>query len=73
MENSIKKRNYHQFDPASGYPAGENFFYECLKCGEILPSLPKDSIMCSCKNIAIDVDYGRVSIKDNKLVKLFSI
>lgn len=72
MEDSSKKRNYYSFDPTSGYPAGENFFYECLKCGEILPSLPKDSIMCSCKNIAIDVDYGRISIKNNNLVKLFS-
>jgi hypothetical protein len=60
------KRIYYQFDPASGYPAGNGMFYECLGCNDILPSLPKVSIICTCKNISIDVDYGRISIKNNR-------
>ena len=72
MPNNENKRIYHSFNPSSGYPAGNDLFYECLKCGEVIPSLPKDSIACSCRNLSIDVDYGRVSIKDHNLVKLFS-
>ena len=73
MNINEKKKIYHSYDPERGYPAGSNLYYECLKCGDIVPSLPIDNIFCSCRNIAIDVDYGRISIKDHSLIKLFSI
>lgn len=73
MNNIKQKKIYHQFNTDSGYPAGNNLFYECLRCGEIIKSLPDDSVMCSCGNITIDVDYGRISIKEDNLVKLFSV
>jgi hypothetical protein len=74
MANSEKqKRMYQTFDPAAGYPAGEGFFYECVKCGDSISSAPKDSMGCKCKNIFIDVDYGRISIKDHKAAKLFTL
>lgn len=66
------KRTYHDFNPSSNYPADENLFYECLRCGDVLPSLPKNSVECTCKNIAIDVGYGRIIVKDHKSIKLFS-
>ncbi len=66
-------KTYISFDPTRGFPAGSNLYYECRRCGESLPSLPKDSISCSCRNIAIDVDYGRISVRDNNLVRLFSV
>ena len=72
MKIKDKNRTYHSYNPKQGYPAGSNLYYECQKCGDVVPSLPKDSIFCSCRNIAIDVDYGRISIKDYSLVKLFS-
>jgi len=72
MEKMKDKRIYHTYNPDDGYPAGENLYYECGKCDDVLPSLPEDSVFCSCGNIAIDVDYGRVSIKNHDAVKIFS-
>lgn len=73
MSSENTKRSYHNFDPTSGYPAGSNLFYECQRCGEIVPSRPQDSTHCQCRNIMIDVDYGRIKIQDAARVKLFSI
>jgi hypothetical protein len=69
---SDKKRTYIDFDPKTGYPAGDHLFYECHQCHEILPSSPPDSTYCKCWNIMIDIDYGRITIRDHKLAKLFS-
>ncbi len=66
-------KNYRSFDPLKGYPADDRLFYECLQCGDIIPSIPKDSCRCSCRNIMIDIDYGRISIQDNNQIKLFSL
>ena len=73
MKYHTKKRKYHSFNAKLGYPAGSNLFYECTGCGEVMPSFPDDSIVCSCRNISIDIDYGRISIKNHDLVKVFSI
>ena len=67
-----KKRTYQSFNPATGYPAAKGLFYECLKCGVVVPSLPEDSMSCRCCNIRIDVDYGRMCIKEPEHVRLFS-
>jgi hypothetical protein len=67
------KKTYVDFDPTDGFPAGGNLFYECLICGQVLPSLPSESDGCSCGNIRIDVDYGRISIKDHNRIRLFSL
>jgi hypothetical protein len=72
MSDENQKRSYHNFNPANGYPAGSNLYYECLRCGEVVPSRPSDSTHCQCRNIMIDVDYGRVKIQDHNQVKLFS-
>lgn len=42
----------------------KNIFYKCLKCGDIIPSLPKDNIGCKCHNIEIDKDLNRLFIED---------
>lgn len=67
------RRQYFSFNPASGYPAGENIYYECGGCGGVLKSRPEDSVHCECRNIMIDADYGRVSVRDHSLMKIFSI
>lgn len=72
MNTDNPKRSYHNFNPSAGYPAGSNLFYECQRCGEAIPSRPPDSIYCRCRNIMIDVDYGRITIQDHAMVKLFS-
>ncbi len=66
------ERTYHSFNPKKGYPVGKSLYYECTKCGDVIPSLPKDSVSCTCRNIHIDVDYGRMAVKDDNFVKLFS-
>jgi hypothetical protein len=67
------KRVYYDVDPATGYPAGSDLFYECQRCGDVLPSRPEDNAACTCRNIMIDVDYGRIKIQDHAKVKLFSL
>jgi len=66
-------RRYVDFDPKRGYPAGASLYFECGRCGSVLKSLPEDSVVCSCGNIAIDVDYGRVSVKEHGEFKVFEV
>ena len=61
------------FDPEQGYPAGDALFYECLNCGTVIPSQPTDSTACRCGNISLDVDYGRLSIKEHKVARLLAV
>lgn len=65
-------RKYLTFDPTKGYPAAANIFYECLSCGGVVPSMPDDSLCCSCRNVCIDIDAGRVSVKDDAKLKIFT-
>jgi hypothetical protein len=65
-------RTYHDFDSAKGYPMDKKLFYECLKCGGVVPSWPDDDTYCKCRNIMIDIGAGRIGIQDEALVKLFS-
>ena len=71
MSRSKENRVYVPFDAHKGYPAGKHLFYECLNCGDSLPSIPPDNIHCSCENIRIDVDFGRMIVRDNDLIRLF--
>lgn len=73
MNDLNSTRSYLHFDPAAGYPAGNNVYYECLKCGDIIPSQPKDCANCKCRNIMIDVDYGRVKIQYPAQLKVFCV
>ncbi|MEC9374071.1 MAG: hypothetical protein VYC34_09510 [Planctomycetota bacterium] len=59
-------------DRGRGYPAGEGVFLECLECGEIVPSLPSESVLCECHNIAIEVKSGRMWIQWPSLARLLS-
>ena len=65
-------RKYIEFDSRNGYPGGDRIYYECMKCRDYIPSIPDDNVCCQCRNICIDVDAGRVSIKDEKSFKVFS-
>lgn len=67
-----ERRIYLEFNPANGFPAGANLWYECLKCGQVVLSRPDDSTSCRCRNIMIDVDYGRINIQKPQQVRLFS-
>ena len=48
-------------------PKGKYLFYRCKRCGEVLPSLPKDNVRCDCGNVCIDIDYLRLLINDYSL------
>lgn len=47
-----------------GYPAGSDIFYECKTCGDVIPSRPENAAACSCRNVIVDADAGRVSVKN---------
>ena len=44
-------------------PKGSDIYYQCARCGAIIPSRPRDSIGCECDNLFIDVDYHRLSVR----------
>lgn len=65
-------RNYiTSFDPRKARPSRVGLFYECTICGDVIPSKPSDSLGCKCGNIFIDIDAGRLAIKDQDAVRLF--
>ena len=51
------------YDAKEGHPMGNSMFYECMVCHDVFPSLPDESIYCSCRNFHIDVDYGRIAAR----------
>ena len=57
------KSNAVAFDAAAGYPVGETIFYECSICRDVLPSEPPDSENCTCGNLYIDIDAGRMGAR----------
>jgi len=71
MKQSDPKK-YVDFDPKLGYPRSPHLYYECTLCSSILPSMPKDNIWCNCYNLMIDVEAGRLAVKDGTKIKLFS-
>ncbi len=71
MTTEKTNREYCNLNLVTGYPADKSLFYECLKCGDVVPSKPADSTHCKCRNIMIDTDYGRVDVQDTTKVRLF--
>jgi len=69
--SEFPSRRYRSFDAARGYPAATNVFYECLRCGGVVASVQSKNAHCACRNITLDAEYGRLSIHDSGLVKLF--
>ena len=61
------------FVPAEGYPAGRDIRYECLRCGGIVPSIPTydEPWACTCRNVRVDADAGRVSVSDDETLRIF--
>ncbi len=61
------------FDPLAGYPAGPRIFYECAACGESVRSMPRhdEPWVCKCRNISVDGDAGRVSVRDHAQLRVY--
>lgn len=66
-----EQRKYIDFDANAGYPAGPQIRYECGICGVVLASMPNHAVACKCRNIIVDVDAGRVAVKDGSKLKAF--
>lgn len=66
-------RDYIDFDPARGYPAGRDIAYECLACGGTVSSMPssEEPWTCTCRNVRVDGDAGRVSVDDHARMRAF--
>ena len=64
---------YVEFDPNVNLPRSADLYYECQECGDLLPSMPKDSVDCTCCNIGIDVYAGKMAIRDKSQIKLLRI
>jgi hypothetical protein len=45
-------------------PRGKKIYYRCLKCLDVIPSVPKDNCGCKCGNVFIDKDYIRLAVDD---------
>ena len=71
MVHKKRRRKYIKFNPVFGYPVDHNLFYECLICGDIISSIPLENWYCKCRNIMIDIDYGRIDIQEASKIKLF--
>ena len=71
MTKDASHREYITFDPSLGYPAKSGLFYECKRCGDVLESSPAKNLHCSCRNIMIDADFGRIAIQDHAKIALF--
>jgi hypothetical protein len=68
-----EEKKYINFDLAKGYPAGDKIQYECVNCGDILLSIPMNSMACKCRNIIVDVDAGRVTVKDGNKFRTYIV
>lgn len=68
-EKPAVSRRYRALKAGDGYPAASHIFYECGICGNAIPSHLTGA--CSCRNIMVDADAGRVSIEDNVKFRVY--
>jgi len=59
-------REYFKIDPSKPTPYGPDISYECLKCGDVIPSTERAGSPwhCRCYSIALDFDMHRASFRD---------
>lgn len=67
------ENRYLDIDLTRGFPAGDAIRYECLSCGDVLLSTPPHAVACKCRNVIVDVDAGRVAVKDATKFRAFTI
>ena len=68
----IQKLNI-QITDTSQAPKGKEYYYRCMECGGVIPSIPKDNIGCECGNIFIDIDYFRLAVKDYSKMEVLKV
>ncbi|CAM4489944.1 MAG: hypothetical protein LEGION0403_FIIPPAGN_02884 [Legionella sp.] len=60
----MKNANKQLIDLSNGFPISEDIIYKCNICGDEFISLQPYAVDCCCRNLIIDADSGRVSIKN---------
>ena len=63
-------KKYTSASELTKYPFRKNIDYKCLKCGDIIPSDPPTNVHCTCRNIMIDRDAGRMKVNDPSQVQM---
>jgi len=63
-----EKLTYIEHDFRDGWPAGDDLYYRCDLCGDMIPST-KDG-QCRCGNVYVDTGYGRAGARDVSKVRL---
>ena len=59
------------FDESNGYPTGEGLYYECKICDSRVSTVNiKEAGFCDCRNLHVDIDYCRISVKAPGTVRL---
>src|ERR1700674_3821669 len=65
-----------EYNPDEGYPAEVDLYFKCTDCQFMIKSLPHShaEATCTCGNLSIDIDTGRLSVRDhNKEPLLFKL
>jgi hypothetical protein len=69
-EVSPSAEQRHPFNPNRHYSRRPNISFECLLCGQQLPSLIMYAIACPCGNLVLAADAGRISAKNPHQVEV---
>ncbi len=64
IQNNNEELIQRNFKNTREVPKGKDLIYLCTKCGDRIPSMPKDNTGCTCGNIYIDKDYIRLVVDD---------
>ncbi len=64
-------KQYFAIDPTRSTPRGPDVFYECLKCGDVIPSIEEahGPWTCRCHSIILDFDAFHATFKDPTAVR----
>lgn len=49
------------FDATSNYPVGDSIYFECKLCGDVVGTRPAEMTECSCGNLVVDADSGKLN------------
>lgn len=55
------KQRIIPYDPTAPNPIGNGVFYQCLICGDKIDSTVVNAVACSCRNLVVDADAGRIT------------
>ena len=48
------------FDPAARFPPEDRVYFECKLCGDIVGSRHSEPEECTCGNLVVDYDAGKL-------------